>query len=587
MSLIDAYRRVLQYAGHTADDAGHIYLESDPKHEPVMIDGKEMVLPTSYMLKSVEGRSYFHPFREQTSREVSIATKEYMERLVLRINVTIAQTALALVNVISSPAVHSKMDPIRKRILKSVSAGDSKSFGNLTTALMREVKKGRDMSLVKMFIKKGGSKKVDGELKQYARLAVVFFPYYEDVAETGAKLRKEDQQLMLEIFRFMFEGIDLEQAYSVGSSDHRIPTITAILNAALGLTNRLDELYEDYKEYSEGFDGYEPFKTDWLNDLENLSEFDREISLISNLPGSEGRPNEGATRADNVSSVRVDAAPQRREEPARESRDRPVTRTEERQSPFRSRDAVPEEARTPDGKLKLGFLTANAPQVRNAPNVMDSAVVHDLMAQRERELKEAIDYLEKFDRPHPDHGRPDDVDRKYRNIMRDREYDNRGSRGFRPQSHAEEIAYNEWMKDKDEAKYYFEQNRRPHPQLGHPDEYREFDPRDPRYIPRTAEYDRRYDERGRGGYRDDRGYDRGRDYNEQYRRTGRPDYSPTHASYRGGQRDEPRDRGYRDDRGGRGYDDRDRGYDRGYDRDRGYGDRDRRYLPDDRPAFAR
>lgn len=544
MKLLQVYRAILEYARYGSDETGHIFSELDPKRSQITLNDKDMVLPTDEMLNSTKGRLYFHPFREQVAREIAETTEEYLKRLNIALNGAMATVMIGLLEIVGSPAIHSKIDPGRKELLQAIPGGTGDSSVNISQRLLKEVKKGADASLVRIYIKKGGSKTMeDGTSRKFARLAVVFFPLWEQLESEDCGLNKPDRAVMVSLYKFMFDKINNSEGYNFGSSDNVAPTIAAILNGALGVSSRLDELQKLYKEFSQILEDYAPFKTDWVDAVADINSYDREIARILPLPGSEGthnRPEDRDKRPDD--------------EPRRESRE---SRREERRD---DRGEKPrDEGRTADGKLRLGFLVATVPEVRNAPNVMDGSIVSEIEEQWERERREAVAYWDRHGRPHPDFGHPDDVDAHYRKKLRDREDRDygRGRRDDRRWTRDEEIGYEEWCRDADEAEDYYRRYRRPHPDLGHPDDYREFDPRDPNYSRRAIE--ERYDRRDR---RDDRS--RGRD-DRDYRRD-----------------DRDRDRGYYN--GDRDYD---RRWERRDDRrdDRGYGRRDRGY--DDLPAFAR
>lgn len=555
MNLLQVYKAILRFAKHDADERGNIFSLVDEKKEPVILDGKEMVLPTDTMLSSVKGRTYFHPFREQVNRNIAETTEEYLARLNVMLNQAIGTIFLGLSDIVSSPKVHSQIDPGRKDLLKAVTSADEDSAVKVSKLVLKEFKKRRDAGFIRIYIKKGGTKtQEDGRPRKFSRLAVVYFPLWEQVNSDEPGVSKAEAAIVKELYKFVFDNIEKEEYYNFGSTDTMAPTIDAILRGALPITERINELLKLYKEFTPTMDGLEPFEANWIDALDNIHSYDREVSRISLLPGSDGQaaPSKEETRSNDVREapkVQATAVPERREE-----------RREERPAPREDRrDERQSDGRTPDGKLSLSFLCANVSKVRNANNVLEGSIVREIEEQWERERKEAVDYWNRHRRPHPDFGTPEVVDRVYRDKLREREeIGRRGGDRPRNMTRDEEIAYNEWLADRDEAEDYFRRYGREHPRLGHPRDYREFDPRDPRYDRRAIED--RYRDRDRG-YRDDYRYD---------------------------------DRRYDDRRGGGYYEERgrydDRRYDDRYDDRRNYGSHrrgDYRGYDSDVPFFAR
>lgn len=536
MKLLEVYAAILRFAKHGVDDRGSIFLLSDEKKSPIMIDGKEMVLPTDATLSSVKGRTYFHPFREQVNRGIAETTEEYLNRLNVMLNHAIAEVFIGLIDIVSSPKVHSQIDPGRKDLLKAVESADEESAVKISKIALREIKKGREAGFIRIYIKKGGTKKQeDGRARKFSRLAVVYFPLWEQINSPEPGVTKVEAVLLKELYQFVFPEIVTEEFYNFGSSDTMAPTIDAILRGALPISNRINELVDLYKEFTSNLEGITPFETDWVDALDNIHSYDREVSRISLLPGSDGQVNTSSssqssdkreeTRSDEP--VRAAAVPERREEkrePVRESR-------------------IDESGRNSEGKVPLSFLCANVSKVRNANNVLEGSIVQEIEEQWKRERKEAEDYWNRNRRPHPDFGTPEDVDYLYRSKLRDREDERRDHRSGRPRgmTRDEEIGYSEWLRDRDEAEDYYREYRKPHPHLGHPSDYREFDPRDPNYS-RQAIEDRYARRDNRRDYRDDRRDDRGgyRDYRDDRRDRG------YYEEDRYGRRDDRRD--YRDDR---------------------------------------
>lgn len=288
--LNEFYVQLLSLGSMTADKEGFISgsLGGVGKETPVTIKGKRLVLPKKHQLANSDwsDRIVFHPMYENVLREESKVLEKYRSLVNMRINFTIGVVAVALLQLASSTAEHSKLNPDQTEFLTRVKAIDEKALATFKKILESIEPSASKESFVSIYLKRAGS--VAG--KKFARAGIVTFPFYSrlnDETVYGQKVRAKDREIMKSVMEYIYPDIATEHHYNCGSDSNVAPYMEAFLKTVLGLIAPLNDIIMLFKNVIPDLEDM-AFSSDWVEMLDNLDGLLPEIRMIPMQPGNEG-----------------------------------------------------------------------------------------------------------------------------------------------------------------------------------------------------------------------------------------------------------------------------------------------------------
>lgn len=286
MKLLEIYRAVLKYCGMEADDNGFIALRVDGKLEPTFIDGLRMVLPTDQQLRSFNPKEtiVFHPLAENILRGESEVIQKLKTLINIRLNVTVGIIGQTLLNLVASPAQHSKLDTEQAELLVAVSDADEKSVTNFVNVMLAGVKTSPERIFTNIYLKRGGTHRD----KRYSRVGIVTFPFYANLLEGKVdKIRVKDVETYKQLMQFIFPNIADSEEYNFGSDSHVAPYMEALLRSSANVATRLNDLITMYRDYMDEPDEL-MFDSEWFEYFQDLNSLQSEIRKVPAQQGSEG-----------------------------------------------------------------------------------------------------------------------------------------------------------------------------------------------------------------------------------------------------------------------------------------------------------
>lgn len=288
------YTDILEYCSMHPNDNGEISLSlTGDDYQPVMIEGRRLVLPTDEQLRKFDPEKVvvFHPLQEHVNRGESEIVKALRYQLNVRINYTTMILAAELLTLVASVAEHRNLTPEQRELLLEVKSGDIAVAARFTEFCLKYYSdkspenKGMATRLFSnIYLKKAGT----FEGKKHSRVGVVQFPIYELLNNPDTKLKKGDKEIFESLINFIFPGSkDENEAYNNFSDNRDAPWLDCLLKTADNLTSRLNELIELYAPYIKDAEKFK-FEDVWRDGMENLEDYRNEIRMIPVQRGNEG-----------------------------------------------------------------------------------------------------------------------------------------------------------------------------------------------------------------------------------------------------------------------------------------------------------
>lgn len=293
MNINDLYTFILADAGLVVDSEGHVSVNNklfngSDKNDPVLVEGKRLVLPTYSQLTSIDGdtKIRFHPLSENLLRGESVIVTKLRSLYSVRLNFTFAVAAKFLLDLCASVNKHKMLNPDQSEVLRFAPNCDETTviaFNNLITKLLNN-----EAGFVRFYLKRAGIVRDE----KYSRAGIVSFPFFEELQKIqdtyyGVKLRKKDRESIISICKFILKDIDKPEAYNRGSNSDIAPFLDALMKTFLGVAAELNDVLVTYENLDEDLKKLQ-FSCDWQETFSDLSKISREIKTIPPQAGSEG-----------------------------------------------------------------------------------------------------------------------------------------------------------------------------------------------------------------------------------------------------------------------------------------------------------
>lgn len=301
MKVLDFYKSVLSAANMSTSEEGRVSVELGGIVLPLTINQKRLVLPTKKFLAESDRSDIvlFHPLREKIMRGESEVMARYRKALNVSINYTITTLMTYVVTLATSPKLHNKLSPDQLEVMRIFKDADANTLAALRKLCDQMPPDSTDRCFTHIYIKP----KAKIRERVHHRGAIISFPFYRELAESkdsgvyGVKLRKKDFASFKAFLEFLFPDIGTDGAYSRGNEDASAPTLDAILRGATAVLSCTNDLVNILLSTNE--DELEDLIVEdgWSEALNDLTQFDKELSLIPAQPGNEGASLDAAQPA--------------------------------------------------------------------------------------------------------------------------------------------------------------------------------------------------------------------------------------------------------------------------------------------------
>ena len=289
MKLLDFYIATLEAVNMKTSSDGYISFEIDETgQQPVLVNGKRLVLPTTENLRKGESGnlSYFNPLKENILKGASPILQKYREAINTKLMFSFSVLFAELLTIAASSEEHKLLTPDQSEILSILKKIDEKSLQDFTKIVGKAEADNKD-AFVYVFLKQGATFKG----VKYKRGTVVNFPFYDELCEDkdtvfGVKLRNSDRKQFKALMEYIFPEITDKEAYNYGSND-LAPSFTSLLGALYKLGAAINQVLNLFKDKVDSPESIE-ISAEWGEYLDRTDSFLPEIRLLPLLDGNEG-----------------------------------------------------------------------------------------------------------------------------------------------------------------------------------------------------------------------------------------------------------------------------------------------------------
>jgi hypothetical protein len=364
--LISLYTSILDYAGLGVDANGFIYTQHDADKTPLTIGGKELILPTTEVLRRPHNgeQTIFHPLAENALQKESAIIRTLRSALNVRMNYFFGILAKQLLQIANDKTIHGRFTPDQRDLLIALKEADETSEVNFTKLMLAYLNKDYERIFVHCYLNKGG--KVRG--KKYARTGVISFPMYELLKEKGVdipdvKLRAKDVEIFLNLYRLIFPHIDEPESYNYGSDSDIAPYLDALMMSTIKVLASINDIIDEYNDYITEKEALTS-NSEWVEGFNDLRTY---LGEIRNIPHQTGVDDVQPARPVNTGAqMPLPPRPQDTFQPAQ-----PVSQQPQFQQPAPQQQApqpVAPGLHYTDKGLDFQSLLQNRPDLANRPN---------------------------------------------------------------------------------------------------------------------------------------------------------------------------------------------------------------------------
>jgi hypothetical protein len=285
--LIEFYTKVLSFAGLEVDENGKIFSNIIGQKIPILVDEKEMVLPTDAQLRnpSIADKVVFHPIPESKSRGEPPVISKLLHVINIQLNMKAFLTFSSLAHIMHSPEIHKLLSPDQSKVMIQLGSLDKTGFANLNSLLRRGMKAQSSRLFTNVFLKRGGT---IGE-RRYAKVGITSFPLLgmidKDDEIFGMKLREKDRVSLSKIYSYVFPGAEIKDHYCRGSDSDYLPYLESLLLSSLSIATQLNLVIE---LFADKIDELEDAEMDFafFDDMSKINDIIDEARRIPVQPGN-------------------------------------------------------------------------------------------------------------------------------------------------------------------------------------------------------------------------------------------------------------------------------------------------------------
>lgn len=295
MNIIKLYESLLSCGGMTSDNDGFVSVKISDQTNPVLIEGKRLVLPTQAQLMAgdFQNRIVFHPLSENVLRSESEVITKLRSVMNVRANFTFGAVVQSLLQICASVAEHKNLTPEQAELLTCVKDVDEKTCVAWTSIMINSVKENPERCFVNIYLRKRCT--ING--KVWARGGITTFPLFEELIKEqdrycGVKLRTKDRQAFIQIHEYLLPRIRESEAYNKGSDSSTAPFLDALMKTTLAIAQPMTDVLNLFGNKIDCGDEL-LFNDEWVDTFENLDVMIPQIRQIPTQAGNEGRVKAG------------------------------------------------------------------------------------------------------------------------------------------------------------------------------------------------------------------------------------------------------------------------------------------------------
>ncbi len=257
IGLVDLYKAILKTGWLITDEKNYVYRDlssvSGENKEPFILLDKQVALPTRENLNNSgkENLLIFHPLLEGLIGGESPVIGKLRRAYSVRFTYSATTLFTALLSSASHTSETSKFSPDQMDLLKVLSADIDektiKTWNKLISIAFEQFKSSNGFADIYI----SSNVVVDGEA--FSRYATVKFPIYEELAKdkdkffgSSIQIRKSDRKVYMNLFEFMFPGIEKKNHYSRGTNSRIAPFLDSLLKTFGNLFAITNNLYENF-----------------------------------------------------------------------------------------------------------------------------------------------------------------------------------------------------------------------------------------------------------------------------------------------------------------------------------------------------
>lgn len=286
--LIDFYNKLIHFCGLEVDQStGRIYDNSTSKKVYILIDDKEIVLPTYENLRNpnINTKIVFHPIPEHVARGESPVISKLTHILNIKLNIASSGLFRMFAILMHSPAKFKRLNPTQSELLNNnLKLIDKTGLLNIEKVMTNSISNNASRSILNIFLKKGAI--LDGV--RYSKGGIVTFPLLDSLNDEevfSVKLREKDKISISGMYDILFPDSGIRNKYSKGSKDDFIPYLESLCLASYSIAKQINEIVELFPDESEEF-GVDSFDISFMDDLSNMTDIVNEARRIPSQPGN-------------------------------------------------------------------------------------------------------------------------------------------------------------------------------------------------------------------------------------------------------------------------------------------------------------
>lgn len=259
IGLVDLYKAILKTGWLITDEKNYVYRDlssvSGENKEPFILLDKQVALPTRENLNNSgkENLLIFHPLLEGLIGGESPVIGKLRRAYSIRFTYSATTLFTALLSSAGHASETSKFSPDQMDLLKVLSADIDdktiKTWNKLIEIAFEQFKSSNGFADIYI----SSNSVVDGEA--YSRYATVKFPIYEELAKdkdkffgSSIQIRKSDRKVYMNLFEFMFPGIDKKNHFSRGTNSRIAPYLDSLFKTFGNLFTITNNLYQNFKD---------------------------------------------------------------------------------------------------------------------------------------------------------------------------------------------------------------------------------------------------------------------------------------------------------------------------------------------------
>lgn len=265
------------------------YQGADGDLIPMTVESKRLVMPTQEMLRTIDNKFHiaFHPLCEMimrnespVQRKIRTVINTHTTGIIIQLMMTL--TALAISDQKDKTARSEYFD------LFTLLNGAKKTTFQAVEKLVEVIEvTGVNNRLINFSVKRSGE--LGG--KKYRRCCQVTFPILDEWTPDkpedriyGVKMSKKDKSIILLLLNFIIRGLQVPDAYSVGSDSMIAPTFMSIANAYAALMTDVNVVVWQFKDELPNI-GIMQADLSWLDLAQDLDQYN---GFLPVLEGNEG-----------------------------------------------------------------------------------------------------------------------------------------------------------------------------------------------------------------------------------------------------------------------------------------------------------